>query len=209
VLFQHEHKQEKVLEPEVADTLTSILQQVIERGTGTRAKLGRPAAGKTGTTDDWKDAWFAGYTPDLAAAVWVGFPQLGPDGQLIPMQPPATPIRVTGGSYPAEIWRGFMERALEGVEPSQFQPPPTTTTTAAGGGSDEPTGETPRPAGVVPAVLGDAVTDASAKLSAAGFVVRRVPAPSGGQEGTVVAQSPPPGGRAPLGSTVVLEVVGG
>ena len=209
VLFQHEHKQEKVLEPEVADTLTSILQQVIERGTGTRAKLGRPAAGKTGTTDDWKDAWFAGYTPDLAAAVWVGFPQLGPDGQLIPMQPPATPIRVTGGSYPAEIWRGFMERALEGVEPSQFQPPPTTTTTAAGGGSDEPTGETPRPAGVVPAVVGDAVTDASAKLSAAGFVVRRVPAPSGGQEGTVVAQSPPPGGRAPLGSTVVLEVVGG
>ena len=60
VLFNHEHRQTKVLEAGVVDTLTSILEQVIERGTGTRAKLDRPAAGKTGTADDNKDAWFVG-----------------------------------------------------------------------------------------------------------------------------------------------------
>src|SRR5690606_10055750 len=107
ILFQHRHTQQKVLDAAVTDTLTSILQQVIERGTGTRAKLDRPAAGKTGTTDDWKDAWFVGYTPEPATAVWVGFPQLGPDNQLIQMRPPATPLRVTGGSYPAQIWQAF------------------------------------------------------------------------------------------------------
>ena len=62
VLYNHEHRQTKVLEAGIVDTVTSILEQVIERGTGTRAKLDRPAAGKTGTTDDNKDAWFAGYT---------------------------------------------------------------------------------------------------------------------------------------------------
>ena len=81
VLFNHEHRQTKVLEAGVADTLTSILEQVIERGTGTKAKLDRPAAGKTGTADDWVDAWFAGYTSELATAVWVGFPTPGPDNK--------------------------------------------------------------------------------------------------------------------------------
>src|SRR3546814_20132330 len=87
------------LEPDVADTLTSILRQVIARGTGRSAAIGRPAAGKTGTTDDWRDAWFVGFTPALATSVWVGFPDVGPDGRPVLMQPPATPIRVTGGSY--------------------------------------------------------------------------------------------------------------
>ena len=78
VLFTHEHTQAKVLEAGVADTVTGILEQVVERGTGTKAQLDRPAAGKTGTTDDHRDAWFVGYTPELATSVWVGFPKLGP-----------------------------------------------------------------------------------------------------------------------------------
>src|SRR5690606_5109785 len=123
ILFQHRHTQERVLDTDVADVLTAILRQVIERGTGTRADIGRPAAGKTGTADDWKDAWFAGYTPQLSTAVWVGFPQLGADGKLVRMQPPVTPIRVTGGSYPAQIWQRFMAPAHEGVEPIDFPPP--------------------------------------------------------------------------------------
>ena len=120
VLFNHEHRQTKVLEAGVVDTLTSILEQVIQRGTGTRAELDRPAAGKTGTADDNKDAWFAGYTPELATAVWVGFPQLGADRQLVPMRPPNTPFAVTGGSYPAEIWQHFMSAALAGRPVTPF-----------------------------------------------------------------------------------------
>ena len=208
VLFQHEHRQEKVLEPGVADTLTSILQQVIERGTGTKAKLDRPAAGKTGTADDWKDAWFAGYTPDLAAAVWVGFPQLGADGQLIRMHPPLTPIRVTGGSYPAEIWQRFMSRALADVPPSAFYPP-TTTTTSPPSTVAPPADDAPPVQATVPDVVGQQVEAATTTLREAGFAIRRLPAPSGEPEGRVMAQSPRPGTRAPEGSAVVLEVVGG
>ena len=128
VLFNHEHRQTKVLEAGIVDTVTSILEQVIQRGTGTRAKLDRPAAGKTGTTDDNKDAWFAGYTNELATAVWVGFPQVGADGKVIPMRSPNTSFAVTGGSYPAEIWQHFMSAVLAGRPATPF-PAPTTTTT--------------------------------------------------------------------------------
>jgi penicillin-binding protein 1A len=97
--------------------LTEAMQDVIERGTGTAAAIGRPAAGKTGTTDDHADAWFIGFTPDLVAAVWVGYPQ----GRV-----PMTNVRgitVYGGTFPAAIWREFMTRALENVPPSDFDLP--------------------------------------------------------------------------------------
>ena len=128
VLYTQQHHQSKVLEAGLVDTLTGILEQVIERGTGTRAKLDRPAAGKTGTTDDNNDAWFAGYTPQLATAVWVGFPILGANEKLVPMRPPNTPISVTGGSYPAEIWQRFMSASLAGRPVAGFVAPTTTTT---------------------------------------------------------------------------------
>ena len=76
-----------------------MLEGVIDHGTGTAAAIGRPAAGKTGTTDDNKDAWFIGFTPDLVAAVWMGHDN---DGYL---------NGVTGGGIPAEIWRSFMSEA--------------------------------------------------------------------------------------------------
>jgi len=209
VLFQHQHTQEKVLETGLADTLTSILRQVIERGTGTKAQIGRPAAGKTGTADDWKDAWFAGYTPELATAVWVGFPELGPDGQLVRMQPPNTRIRVTGGSYPAEVWQRFMSGALASVPPSEFAPPPTTTTTAPPGQVGAPTTAAPRPQAAVPAVVGQSVEAATTALEAAGFVVERIAAAEGSApDGQVVAQSPRGGSTAAVGSTVRIEVAG-
>lgn len=207
VLFQHEHTQEKVLEAGVADTLTSILQQVIERGTGTRAKLDRPAAGKTGTADDWKDAWFAGYTPDRSTVVWVGFPQLGADNQLIPMAPPHTPIRVTGGSYPAQIWQHFMSAALAGRPPLAFTPPTTTTTIP--NPSAAPTTTAVVPLVVVPDVVGAKAEEAATALSAAGFVVERIPAREGSTPpDRVMAQSPGGGSQAPQGSTVRIEVSG-
>jgi penicillin-binding protein 1A len=208
VLFQHEHAQEKVLDAGVADLLTSILQQVIERGTGTKAKLDRPAAGKTGTADDWKDAWFAGYTPELATAVWVGFPQLDANGETVQMRPPNTPIRVTGGSYPAQIWQRFMSGALAGRPPVAFTPPPTTTTTAPAPHAVTTT-TAPVEKGVVPSVVGQSAEDATAALEAAGFEAEKIPAEEGATPpGKVMAQSPPGGTEAPLGSTVRIEVAG-
>ncbi|UUX52081.1 PBP1A family penicillin-binding protein [Nisaea acidiphila] len=93
--------------PEVVDArsvaaLNRMLQSVVERGTGRRARIGRPAAGKTGTSQDFRDAWFIGYTADLVAGIWVGRDDASPmDG-------------VTGGSLPAEIWAAFMSEAAKG-----------------------------------------------------------------------------------------------
>lgn len=88
---------------------TDILEQNIQRGTGTKAQIGCPAAGKTGTTDNFTDAWFVGYTPNLATAVWVGFPS-----RRVEMRPPVTPISVAGGSYPSEIWGRYMKAVKRG-----------------------------------------------------------------------------------------------
>ncbi len=98
-----------VLDPNVASKVTSILEQVVSQGTGTGASIGRPQAGKTGTTEDYTDAWFVGYTPDLVTAVWVGYPQ----GRV-------SMGGMTGGSLPAFIWRDFMEQALGGVPATTF-----------------------------------------------------------------------------------------
>ena len=110
-------KGEAVLSPSSAYIVTNALQGVISGGTGTAAGIGRPAAGKTGTGQEYRDAWFAGYTPDLAAAVWVGYPEA---------ELPMTSTRigsVTGGSWPAQIWQAFMSNALAGTPPTDFTPP--------------------------------------------------------------------------------------
>lgn len=124
ILWQHSHTQERVLRADIADTITDILVAATSSGTGTRARIpGRPAAGKTGTGTGHMDAWFVGYTPQLATAVWVGFPD-----EHIPMVYPNTPMRVFGGGYPAQIWRAFMEPAHEDLPVLEFRTPATTTT---------------------------------------------------------------------------------
>jgi penicillin-binding protein 1A len=90
-----------------ADLVTYALQGVIEHGTGTAAYFGRPAAGKTGTAEDYKDAWFCGYVPQLAACVWIGYPSAE-----IPLYNIEGVSAVFGGSLPAEIWRRFMWSAV-------------------------------------------------------------------------------------------------
>ena len=88
--------------------MTEILEDNVESGTGVGAQIGRPVAGKTGTTDNHADAWFAGYTPQLQTTVWVGYPQA-----QIPMES-VHGISVAGGTFPADIWRRFMLVAMEG-----------------------------------------------------------------------------------------------
>jgi penicillin-binding protein 1A len=110
-------KRHRVISEGTAAVVTRILEQNVQYGTGTRAAFGRPAAGKTGTNEDHKDAWFAGYTPDLASVVWVGYTR----GE-IPMEN-VHGISVSGGSFPAEIWRLFMEPALDRTEPMPFPEP--------------------------------------------------------------------------------------
>jgi penicillin-binding protein 1A len=97
-----------VLSPELAALETSMLQGVVTYGTGTKAQLpGRAVAGKTGTTENYGDAWFVGYTPQLVTAVWVGYPN-----KLVPMTTEYHGKSVVGGTYPALIWKEFMTSAL-------------------------------------------------------------------------------------------------
>jgi penicillin-binding protein 1A len=107
------------LSPGQAGVVNEILQQAVRYGTGKRAYLpNRPVAGKTGTTENYGDAWFVGYTPQLAVAVWVGYPTT-----LLPMLTEFHGEPVTGGSFPALIWKSFVEKALRGEEPEGFPNP--------------------------------------------------------------------------------------
>ena len=101
-----------VVEPDVARTMTAMLQDVVQRGTGTPARaLGRPAGGKTGTTNDFTDAWFIGFTPEITAGVWVGY-----DDKSVSLGKPET-----GAVAALPIWLEFMQGALDGKPVLAFQ----------------------------------------------------------------------------------------
>lgn len=107
----------QIMDAPAAYYTTKILERVILEGTGKGANIGRPAAGKTGTTSDFRDAWFGGYTPELATVVWMGH---------VESNKPMEPIEgrsLTGGSYPADIWREYMSAVLEGKPVVQFEAP--------------------------------------------------------------------------------------
>ena len=109
VLEQAEVKQRSVISESSASELTDMLEGVIKKGgTGSRANIGRPAAGKTGTTSNYHDAWFVGYTPDLVCGVWVG----NDDNTAM--------NGVMGGQLPAQIWKNFMEKALAQTPAKNF-----------------------------------------------------------------------------------------
>jgi membrane peptidoglycan carboxypeptidase len=117
-LFRIDSQTTRAFSEDVAADTTFALQQVVRAGTGTRARLsgGRPAAGKTGTTSDNYDAWFAGYTPQLATAVWVG------TGQNITIEIDGV-REATGGSVSAGIWKAYTEVALDGQPVEEFPEP--------------------------------------------------------------------------------------
>jgi penicillin-binding protein 1A len=199
-----------------AAIVTSLLQHVIGEGTGVRAALadGRPEAGKTGTTENYGDAWFVGYTPQLVVAVWVGYPQ-----GLRPMLSEFHGKPVAGGTYPALIWKSFMEKALPmlGDQPEAFTPAaipggsPRTLVLRDGrwqqsngncrstvdvvyfdGSAEQPTADCKPNEVEVPSVIGSTYSEAQARLAAQPLtpVVVYKPAAPGQRIGVVVGQIP-------------------
>ena len=234
VLFRAEPPSHQVLNPAVSWIVTQILRKVVLQGTGVAANIGRPIAGKTGTAQQWRDAWFVGYIPQLTAGVWVGFPQA-----QISMVPPRTRIRITGGSFPAAIWRAFMLRATRGMPVRQFEKPVSQFVTVAvdvhRGCMATPLTPTYRirrvqfvrgtqptkecsyrgsigtggviTADVVPSVVGLPVAAAEERLAAVGLAsVRASQYDTNYPPGTVIAQTPPPGHPVPKNGTITLIV---
>ena len=115
VVYEPSQESERVLIEAVAAETSRILHDVVAKGTGTAAEYGRWVAGKTGTTQSHRDAWFVGYTDELVTGVWVGFPE----GQV--EMEDVHGVRVTGGTYPAAVWRGY----TEAVQPPRGNPVPT------------------------------------------------------------------------------------
>lgn len=110
-LYEHKTNPVQICKPESAYMLISMMRDVMTRGTGRGAALNRPCGGKTGTTSEYRDAWFAGFTPNLACAVWIGDDNNDSLGGM------------TGGGEPATLWRTFMGGALEGTEREGWEAP--------------------------------------------------------------------------------------
>ena len=226
VLLQADTSGTEVISPAVAYLTTDILKGVISRGTGTAAKIGRPAAGKTGTTQEYRDAWFVGYTPEMATAVWMGHVE----GQV-----EMTSVhgrKVTGGSFPAQIWGAYMKAALADVKATDFVKPKgitsaticletglvaseNCTTTASAiflsGKVPEPCEIHAQPTAIdVPNLIGLQKADALAKLAELGLTSTIEERPVAGvPAGMVADQSPKFGKQVPPGSTIGLIVSSG
>ena len=181
-LYQHKAECKRAIPADVAHQVTAMLQRVICCGTGTAANIGRPVAGKTGTSQDYTNVYFAGYTPQVATAVWVGFPQ----GQ-VPMNT-YYGHSVFGGTVAAPIWRAFMASVTAGMPVESFPAPP------------------PQPSGTIPDVVGMKSEEAQQTLAEANFtpIVEKVD--SSERKNTVITQSPAGGTGAMLGSGVTIQV---
>jgi membrane peptidoglycan carboxypeptidase len=149
-IFRAKPQCEQVIPREIADEATAMLENVIKIGTGTAANIGRPAAGKTGTGQEFQDAWFVGYTPEVATAVWVGYARAE-----IPMHYVPGYGEGFGGTLAAPIWHDFMLYALRNLPPLGFAPAPipfgygssTTTTGPTATTTTPPPAPSPPPPG--------------------------------------------------------------
>ena len=139
LLYERENADQRTFDENTADVVNYALQKVVTNGTGRPAlAVGRPVAGKTGTTDEYKASWFAGYAPQLAAAV--SFSKSGPNGEELSLSGTGGLTQFYGSAFPARIWTAFMRGALDGEPVIDFVPPADL---PSGGGfpSPEPTEE--------------------------------------------------------------------
>lgn len=219
--FNWDPKPDEAFSTEVSDTVSYALQRVVQNGTGTAAlALGRPAAGKTGTTDSNKSSWFAGFTPELATAVM--FVKDGPNGESISLSGTGGMASVYGGSFPARIWTAYMKGALEGTPitqlprlpsnvPSGVTASPSATISTKPTKSAKPTtsaSATAQPTVQVPSLLGD-VDTARTTATSLGLTLNEIPA-----DATVdltlplyvIAQVPTQGSMVAVGSTISVQV---
>ncbi len=194
----------QVMSRTIADTATELLTHVITDPGATGHKngdIGRPAAGKTGTTNSYGAAWFDGFTPDLATSVWIGDPA-GPNhrGGLVNLNIDGHVWdRMFGGDLPTMIWHDIMTAALVGVPPTPFVGTLT--------GPNQQTNTYV----MVPQVVGKSSSDASATLNTLGLVAQfaATSVPSAQPAGQVLSSSPGYGAKVPSGSTVLLTVSSG
>jgi len=209
-LYEHRSSCTRVIEPKIAATVTAMLRGVVTGGTGIAAALpGRPVAGKTGTAQDYKSAFFNGYTPQMATSVWVGFTP-----KPVPMSYQNGGRPVYGGTFPAMVFHDYMAAALSGAPVESFPAappppkPPTPPTTTPPGTPPPPTTNPPRTTHadvLVPGVVGLPAGAARAVLRTTGLSAGL--AYSGrGRPGRVTAQTPGAGDRLPRGSSVTLVV---
>ncbi|HWH33509.1 MAG TPA: transglycosylase domain-containing protein [Egibacteraceae bacterium] len=189
VIMRAQPECERVVDKGIAARATSLLRGPIERGTASRnGRIGRPAAGKTGTSQDYWNAWFTGFVPQLSTAVWVGHERNVPM-----MGHPSCPRGMTGGCVPTQIWSRFMRRALDVLDlpVASFPAPP------------------PIPTAAVPSVVGMTEEEATEVLEDAGFNVVPETVTDHRKAGTVVRQEPGGGGRAPKGGLISISVSDG
>ncbi len=193
VLYDSTPHATRVLPASTTRVVNEVLQQVVTRGTGVNARIGRPVAGKTGTGENWKDAWFVGSTPQLTTAVWVGFPQTEES-----MVPPRTREKVTGGTWPAQIWGLYEGAALAETPIASFPTPPAGAANAV------------LPIPPIANVVGMPATEAAKLLTDTGFNVVQQPTPSRDYPpGIVVGQDPAGHTAASAGATVTIQVANG
>ena len=218
ILYKLNPKPVQAFSTDIADTVNYALQKVVEVGTGKAAKgLGRPVAGKTGTTNDNKSALFAGYTPELSTAVM--FVKDGPDGQPMTLAGTGGMRSVTGGSYPARIFTDYMRGALKDFPVQKFAGLPSgqpngANPTDSPSASAMPTVAPVDPAApvvtvAVPDVRRAKVADATAVLQGLGLsvILELQPGADSTQQLYVVDQIPASTTAVNSGSTVTLKVV--
>ncbi|MBQ0983283.1 penicillin-binding protein [Streptomyces sp. F63] len=148
VKFAYEPKKQQAIDTNVANNVTDVLKNVVEKGTGTSAQLpgGRPAAGKTGTTDGNKSAWFAGYTPQLSTAIGMFRVNDKAEKQkFLEMYGTGGQQSIHGSSFPAKIWADYMSQALKGKPVEQFPKPEPIGKKVYGDGSSPSPTPTPTP----------------------------------------------------------------
>ena len=186
-LYQHQPTCTRAIPADIAHQITAMLQRVICCGTGQAyaSGLGRPEAGKTGTGQDYTNVYFAGYTPQVTTAVWVGFP-----AGNIPMDS-YYGHSVFGGTLAAPIWKAFMLKAVAGMPVEGFPAPP------------------PPQSGKIPNIVGMKSQDAQTTLVDANFTPIVLKVDSIEAMNTVISQTPAGGASAVLGSGVTIDVSNG
>lgn len=202
VLYQHQAERREVLQPQIAAAVVGSMAKVVSEGTGRRADIGRPQAGKTGTATDSVDVWFVGFIPQLTTAVWVGHA----DGQ-VPMQDFTVwndlegseqfYRNASGGSLAAPIWKQFMEYTVADLPVQSFPPEPRGTDIYR-----------QTPFSLVPE-LALSTTEAVEAIYAVGLSGEITEVPSTLPAGTLIGTQPLPGTLLRQGSKVEVQVSNG